>query len=534
MPVHATTVSDYCAILVKSKLIPEADVQGLVNKWKAESKGTDADLDRFRRYLVRKSFLTDYQAMLAQRGHTDGFFIGGYVILDRIGKGASAGVYKAVHTSGQVVALKVMPSSRSRDPNVLTRFQREGRLLTQLDHPNVVRAFQVGQAGNLHYIVMEQIDGETLDEVLVRRKKIPSAEAVRLIHQALHGLQHLHDMRMVHRDLKPSNLMISPPVTEGQPDNTLKATLKILDIGIGRELFDEESPETQDLQLTSEGAILGTPDYLAPEQARDARTSDIRADIYSTGCVLFHLINGRPPFIEKNVMALMVKHATEKIQPLAGVHPGLQTVFEKLTAKKPGERYETPAMAAEALRPYLPSDGATAMAPAVLPEYKQWLETESSMDLPAELAKKPSGGSGPSPALPAKLPPSAGTAPMPALPPKPPQATATAPAAKATPASTKMKPIAAAAPPVDDGMIDVELVTLPVAPPPMMVASSRRTTDEVERPLTDLNRRDYLMLGIGGFMIAAAGGLGVGLAKLIGGKAPPPSNPETEVKDDKK
>ncbi len=520
MPVHATTVSEYCAILAKSKLIPEADVQNLANKWRTETKGTDADLDKFRRFLVKKSYLTDYQAMLAQRGHTDGFFIGGYVILDRIGKGASAGVYKAVHTSGQVVALKVMPSSRSKNPNVLTRFQREGRLLTQLDHPNVVRAFQVGQGGNLHYIVMEQIDGETLDEVLVRRKKIPPAEAVRLVDQALRGLQHLHDMRMVHRDLKPSNLMITPPAAEGQPDTTLKATLKILDIGIGRELFDDESPETQDLQLTHEGAILGTPDYLAPEQARDARTADIRADIYSMGCVLFHLVNGRPPFVEKNVMALMVKHATEKIQPLVGVNPGLQAVFEKLTAKKAAERYETPAMAAEALRPYLPSDGATAIAPPVLPEYRQWLETESSLEMPAEMAKKPTGGSGPSAALPAK------TAPMAALPAK------AVPTAKAAPASTKMKPIAAAVP-TDDDMIDVELVTLPVAPPPRMIAAPQPVAHDDDRPLTDLNRRDYIMLGIGGFMIAAAGGLGVGLARLIGGKAPPPS-PETEVKEEKK
>jgi len=515
MPVHATTVPEFCAILAKSRLIPEPEIKALATKWKAETKSTDADLDPFRKYLVKKSFLTEYQAVLAQRGHTDGFFIGGYVILDRIGKGASAGVYKAVHTSGQLVALKVMPSSRSRDPNVLTRFQREGRLLTQLDHPNVVRAFQVGQSGNLHYIVMEQIEGETLDEVLVRRKKLPPAEAVRLIHQALHGLQHLHDQRMVHRDLKPANLMVSPPAAEGQPDTTLKATLKILDIGIGRELFNDDTPETQDLQLTHEGAILGTPDYLAPEQARDARNADIRADIYSLGCVLFHFINGRPPFVEKNVMALMVKHATEKLLPLAGVSSGLQAVFEKLTAKKAADRYETPAAAAEALRPHLPTDGATALAKPVLPEYKEWLETESSMEMPAELVRKPQGGTAPLPALVAK------PAPLPAKP-------GTGPA----------RHLPAPKPKVEDddeeGMIDVELVTLPSAPPMVVAAKPASGLEEEEpRALTDLNRRDYIMLALGGGLVAAAGGLGIGLARLLAPKAAVPT-PETEVKDEKK
>ena len=144
-------------------------------------------MDQFRRFLVQHSALTEYQAALVQRGHTEGFFVGGYTILDRIGKGQSAGVYRAAHPSGQVVALKVLPASKARDPETLARFQREGRLLTQLDHPNVVRAFQLGQTGGVHFIVMEHLDGETLDEVLARRKRLPVAEAVRLVHQALAG-----------------------------------------------------------------------------------------------------------------------------------------------------------------------------------------------------------------------------------------------------------------------------------------------------------------------------------------------------------
>src|SRR5205823_3680327 len=114
-----------------------------------------------------------------------------------------------------------------------------------LDHPNVVRAFQVGEAGGVHYIVMEFLEGETLDEVLARRKRLPPAEAVRLACQALAGLQHLHERRTVHRDLKPSNLMLTPGPAPGKPDTTWDATVKILDIGLGRELFDEATPEGQ-------------------------------------------------------------------------------------------------------------------------------------------------------------------------------------------------------------------------------------------------------------------------------------------------
>ena len=135
--------------------------------------GVDGDVDGFRKFVAHTTPLTEYQAALLQRGHSDGFFLGGYVILDRLGKGQTAGVYKARHTSGQIVALKVLPASKAKSPRVLVRFQREGRLLTQLDHPNVVRAFQLGQDHGRHFIVMEHLDGETLDEVLARRKHLP-------------------------------------------------------------------------------------------------------------------------------------------------------------------------------------------------------------------------------------------------------------------------------------------------------------------------------------------------------------------------
>src|SRR5262245_21395577 len=331
MATQTTSVREYCTLLKKSKLLPADEVERLHGRWRDETRGEDEQVDQFRKYLVHRRALTEYQAALIQRGRAENFFLGGYKILDRIGKGQMGGVYKAVHGLGQIVALKILPASRAKDQHVLGRFQREARLLTQLDHPNVVRAFQVGEANGVHDIVMEFLEGETLGEVLARRKRLPWAEAVRVVHQALDGLQHLHDRRTVHRDLKPTNLMLTPAA--GKPDTTWGATVKIVDIGLGREIFDERTPEGQvDTQLTEEGAVLGTPDYLAPEQAKAASSADIRADIYSLGCVLYHALTGRPPFVEPNIMALMVKHATEEPLPVAAfvpdLPPGLQAVLD--------------------------------------------------------------------------------------------------------------------------------------------------------------------------------------------------------------
>src|SRR5262249_22265447 len=148
---------------------------------------------------------------------------------------------------------------------LLSRFEREAQLAIQLKHANVVRTFQRGYSDGLHWIVMEYLEGETLDEILSRRRRLPPHEAVRLIWQAMQGVHHIQETRMVHRDLKPSNMMLTPARASGQPDNTLGSTLKILDIGLGRMFFDEnvafDNEEVPD-QLTGEGVLLGTPDYL--------------------------------------------------------------------------------------------------------------------------------------------------------------------------------------------------------------------------------------------------------------------------------
>ncbi|MBN9518667.1 serine/threonine protein kinase [bacterium] len=501
MATPVTSVREFCSLLAKSQLLTADEVDAVRRRWEAEHPGADAQVEAFVKSISgRKGVITHWQAALLGRGRTDGFFLEGYKILEQLGKGQMGGVYKAVHGLGQVVALKILSASRARDVRVLARFQREARLLTQLDHPNVVRAYQVGEAGGRHFIAMEYLDGETLDEVLDRRGRLPVPEAVRLVRQALDGLGHLHEKRTVHRDVKPSNLMVVPAPSKRGPDNTLDATLKVLDVGLGRELFEEvPGPDDQtSTQLTVEGAVVGTPDYMSPEQAKDARVTDIRSDLYSLGCVLFHLVTGRPVFREASVTAQLLRHATDPPPPLTASLPdapaGLQAVLDTFLAKNPDDRYQSPAEASRALRPF-ESAGAAPARPGVNPAFAKWLETESQ----AEAGPLPTATLPPSPPAPVVKP---GTRP--------------APAAKSAPAQPPWQPAARVAPqplPPDDDLVDVELVAAPPPPAPPPKPVYVKVPDD--RPLTDLNRRDMLMLTAGGVGVVAALAAGYGLARLV-------------------
>lgn len=550
MATPPASVRDYATLLARSKLLPPDDVEALYRKWRAEPEAREDRIEAFGKFLIGRRVLTPYQAAMIQRGRAEGFFLNGYKILDRIGKGQMGGVYKAVHTLGQLVALKILPASRSKDQHLLSRFQREAGLLTRLDHPNVVRAYQIGEAGSVHYIVMEHLEGETLDEVLGRRKRLPVGEATRLIHQALNGLQHLHERRLVHRDLKPSNLMLTPAGGEGgRPDTTWDATIKILDIGLGRELFDENTPEGQiDTQLTAEGAVLGTPDYLAPEQARDARSADIRSDIYSIGCVLYHAVTGRTPFPDTNIMTQMLKHATEKPAPVAhfvpDAPPGLQKLLDTFMAKDPDRRYQTPAAAAEALAAFLtPDTGAAPTGAKVVPAYQKWLETESHLEMPPELRDLELPGTAPAAVLPAMKPGTganpvlpvgkSGTTPAAALPSPPrPAEKSTRPSRKSPPAEAvppaRPKPGTAASRPLPTPVpappyptapieeVDVELVTdFPAAPDVFAPPAPAPAEAQPDRPLWELGRRDLFMLVSGGAGVLMAVGVGYGLSRLF-------------------
>jgi serine/threonine protein kinase len=462
-----------------------------------------------------------------------------------------AAVYKAAHESGQVVAIKVLAATRTKDPVLLARFQREARLVLQLRHPNVVRAFQVGTAGGVVYIVMEYLEGETLDEVLTRRGKLPPAEAVRVVYQALLGLEELHQKGVVHRDLKPANLMlVAPGGRAATADSTLSATVKILDIGLARELAGPAAADGA-VPITGEGVLLGTPEYLAPEQARDARSADIRADVYSLGCVLYRCLTGQTPFPDTNVINQLLRHAKEAPRPLAELSPdvpeGLQQILNWMMAKDPAQRYPTPERAAQALKLVLTAlgePGGAAEPGKPQASYLSWVEQNETVEFdalsaqavfdvaqaataartdipvgklvpddprprrggrtPARPPQRKDGPATPVPELPA--------VPEPARPPLPPPPAARAPLPP---------PPAPTSPPAES--FDVELV--PVTAPGRAARPAERAG------LFDWDRRDFLMLGLGGLGVLVAILFGWLFAQLLRRKPAegPPANTTDET-----
>jgi tRNA A-37 threonylcarbamoyl transferase component Bud32 len=277
-----------------------------------------------------------------------------YRVLGLVGQGGMGAVYRAEHRRMQrLVALKVIHPRLMRNPAAVQRFHQEVRAAARLTHANIVHAYDADQAGGLHFLVMEYVEGTSLDQVVRERGPLPVAEACAYARQAALGLQEAHERGMVHRDIKPHNLMLTP---DGR--------VKILDFGLARLAHPADSTAAPDLSsgpLTGAGTVMGTADYIAPEQAADPRAADIRADVYALGCTLFHLLTGRPPFPEGDVREKLARHAATPLPPLSAlrpeVPPGLAAVVARMTAKDPADRHATPAAVAEALAPFCPAGG---------------------------------------------------------------------------------------------------------------------------------------------------------------------------------
>jgi tRNA A-37 threonylcarbamoyl transferase component Bud32 len=265
-----------------------------------------------------------------------------YRILRQLGKGGMGVVYEAEQTlMGRRVAIKVISKALLDHPDTLERFRREVRAAAQLAHPNIVAAYDAEQAGDLHMLVMEFVEGQSLDQVLRRRGPLPVLHACVYVRQAALGLQHAHERGMVHRDIKPHNLMLTP-----------RGQIKILDFGLAKMVSEQRPGQT----LTALHAYMGTPEYSAPEQAADARSADIRADIYSLGCTLYCLLAGRPPFHGETQVQTILAHLEKPPPPLPelrpDVPPDLWAVVAKMLAKAPAQRYQKPAEVAQALAPF--------------------------------------------------------------------------------------------------------------------------------------------------------------------------------------
>jgi serine/threonine protein kinase len=295
--------------------------------------------------LVRRGWLTPFQLGRLQAGRGEKLVLGNYLLLELLGEGGMGEVYKARHRRmDRLVALKAIAQGQHDDLDALIRFQREIKAVGHLDHPNIVRALDADEANGIHFYVMEYVEGTDLGKLVQQQGPLSIELACHCIHQVALGLQHAHERGLVHRDIKPSNLLF----IRGDQ------TVKLLDLGLARLDRLRETPDTS-RTLTLAGVVIGTPDFIAPEQARDAHTADIRADLYSLGCTFYYLLTGVVPFPEGTLIEKLLKHQMEQPVPLAGVRPdappAVCEVVSRLMAKRPEDRYRTPAEVADALAP---------------------------------------------------------------------------------------------------------------------------------------------------------------------------------------
>ncbi len=298
----------------------------------------DDDVTTLANGLVDGGRLTRLQADRLLRDRP--IVLGEYLLVERIGAGGMGEVYHAVHRRmDRDVALKILPDHLVHTAADVARFEREVRAAAQLVHQNILTAYDAGEREGVHFLVTELVDGPNLKSLVVRGRPLTVTEAVDATLQVAAGLAYAHARGIVHRDVKPSNLLI---------DST--GCVKILDMGLAR--FD--STEIEETTLTSSGMVMGTVDYMAPEQAMDARRADARADLYSLGCSLFFLLTGRPPYRGATAMQRVVAHREEPIPLLSDRVPDaparLEAVFSKLLAKSPGKRFQSADELLDAMR----------------------------------------------------------------------------------------------------------------------------------------------------------------------------------------
>ena len=302
-----------------------------------------------------------------------------YQIMEKLGQGGMGVVYKARHRlMDRVVALKVLHPNLVDKPASIARFQREWKGAARLVHPHIVTAYDAEQAGSSHFLVMEFVPGISLARLVEQQGPLSVQQACSFIRHAALGLQHAFECGMVHRDIKPQNLMVtnmetgarsaseecSPPSLARRAPNEI---VKILDFGLARfvsetvgELPSSAQQGDPDSRLTQASTVMGTPEYIAPEQAQSAAAADIRADIYSLGCTLYFLMAGHAPFPRGSALQKIKAHHEEMPKSLSEIRsdvpPELVEVMNRMLAKDPTQRFQTPAEVAEALASFLPSE----------------------------------------------------------------------------------------------------------------------------------------------------------------------------------
>ncbi len=338
------TSERFVQMVIKSGLVDQAVMEGLLEMVRSKLHGDLPENPRkLANVLKKEGLLTDWHIEKLLGGKYKGFFLGKYKLLGHIGTGGMSSVYLAEHIRmGDKRAIKVLPKSRVRDATYLARFQLEAKAIASLNHPNIVLAYDIDNEDDVHYIVMEYVDGIDLQQLVKRDGALDFSTAADIIGQAARGLEHAHSKGVVHRDVKPANLLIDS-----------KSSVRLLDMGLALvSAGDDES-----LTVANNENVLGTADYLAPEQALNSHNVDHRADIYGLGCTFYFLLTGKPPFSDGTLAQRIAKHQTEMptaIRQLRSDCPGeLEGICVKMIQKDPRYRYQSAGDVAEVLERFV-------------------------------------------------------------------------------------------------------------------------------------------------------------------------------------
>jgi serine/threonine-protein kinase len=341
------TVADFVSLLTQANVLEANQLRQLTSE-----QHRYANLPDLTRDLLRRGWLTSYQVERLNREEFNSLVMGPYILLEELGQGGMGRVYKARHRHlERIVALKVIHSSDLNNPESVGRFRREAKAIARLRHPNIVLLYDADVIDGLHFLALEYVRGIDLHRLVVRQGPLDVAAACDYVRQAALGLQQAHERGLVHRDVKPANLLLTraegddPVADDEAPAGGL---IKILDMGLARFANSAEGDK-----LSLDGFIVGTPDYLAPEQALDSSKVDPRADIYSLGCTFYELLAGQTPFAAFTGTQKLMAHIQEEPPALRSLRPDLDPrviqVVARMMAKQPGERYPTAGQVAAVL-----------------------------------------------------------------------------------------------------------------------------------------------------------------------------------------
>lgn len=337
MPV--ASVDDLVALVKRSGLVGDDQLE----RFLAPGSRPD-DPAELADALAQASLLTPWQRDKLLAGRYKGFFLGKYKILAKLGAGAMGNVFLAEHrVMRHRVAIKTLATRAVGRDDYLRRFEQEARAAAAVNHPRVVRAYDFDSAGDVHFLVMEYVEGEDLQKIVLRDGALPIPVAAECIRQAAEGLAAAHEAGLVHRDIKPANLLVDS-----------QGNVRILDLGLARLPIHDEQPS---LTLVQDAKMIGTVDFLSPEQARNSHTIDLRADLYSLGCTFYFLLTGQPPFASGTLSQRLLEHQTMRAADVRklrqDVPAELALICHKLLAKKPEDRYQTAAEVIAALGDWL-------------------------------------------------------------------------------------------------------------------------------------------------------------------------------------